>query len=186
VVVTAIVNRVQDSTFDADILLIERFLAGDQGAFETLYRNYYDIVYSVAKGVLGDPEEAADTTQEVFRLVMRNLKRFDRRARFSTWLYRIAINRSIQQARSLHRRPRAMPLDAASAVSHETTEAADPRIQQALQQLAPSDRAILILYYWQELSLAEIATTMQCSANACKTRLFRARELFREAFERVE
>jgi RNA polymerase sigma-70 factor (ECF subfamily) len=186
VVVTAIVNRVQNPSFDADTLLIERYLAGDQSAFEALYRNYYDVVYSVAKGILGDSDEAADATQEVFRLVLRNLKRFDRRARFSTWLYRIAINRSIQQARLLARRPKAIPLDAAAAVSTDAGEIADPRIQQALQELSPSDRAILVLFYWQELSLAEIAAAMECSANACKTRLFRARERFREAFERAE
>jgi RNA polymerase sigma factor (sigma-70 family) len=59
----------------------------------------------------------------------------------------------------------------------------DPRVQLAMEKLAPQDRAIITLFYWQELSLQEIADSMDINLNAAKTRLYRARERFRQYFE---
>lgn len=186
--VSAIVEHVQRGNFDEDLLLVERYLSGEPAAFESLYRKYYDRVFVIAKGVVLDAEEAADTTQEIFRLVMKNLARFDQRARFSTWLYRIAVNRSIQQARSVKRRGKGISLDTVTEVGQADAQPdeGDPRIEAALAELSSTDRAILTLFYWQELSLNDIASSIGCTANACKTRLFRARERFRDAYERMQ
>ena len=91
------------------------------------------------RGVLFDAEEAADTVQEIFTLVYRHLHRFDRRARFSTWLFRIAVNRSIQQSRRLKVRPRQTELNEAVAEEPEPTSASfsDPRIEACLARLHP-------------------------------------------------
>jgi RNA polymerase sigma-70 factor (ECF subfamily) len=63
---------------------------------------------------------------------------------------------------------------------------ADPRIHVALSKLRPDDRALLLLYYWEELSLQEIAETLGTNVNAAKTRLYRAREKFRGQYEGEE
>lgn len=180
---SALIDKAQAGGFDEDVLLIERYLGGDEAAFQRLYAKYYDKVYALARGVLFDTEEAADTVQEIFTLVYRHLHRFDRRARFSTWLFRVAVNRSIQQARRLKVRPKSTELT--EAIGHEAEEIAvvDPKIESALSKLSPSDRAALVLFYWEDLSLQEIGESLGCGVNAAKTRLYRARERFREIYE---
>lgn len=185
--VSAIVNSAKVESFDEDRVLIDRFLSGEAEAFERLYTRYYDKVFSVARGVLMDADEAADAVQEIFTLVYKNLGRFDNRARFSTWLFRIAVNRSIQQARANRLRSRQSPLNDAITQEADPVEVdSDPKVEAALAELSASDRAILSLFYWEELSLNEIAESMGCSPNAAKTRLYRARERFREKYDALE
>lgn len=170
--------------YDEDISLVERFLAGDHAAFETLYSRYYDKVHAIARGILMDGDEASDAVQEIFTLVYRHLGRFDRRSKFSTWLFRIAVNRSIQEARKARHRYRHVPLTEANETAvPEETVASDPNINAALAKMSPNDRALLALFYWDELSLQEIADSLGCNVNAAKTRLYRARERFRVLYE---
>ncbi len=174
-------------TYDEDAILVERYLAGEISAFEDLYAKYYAKVFSLAKGVMINEEEAADITQEVFTLVYRNLHRFNRQSKFSTWLFRITINRSIQESRKRRFKHKHVTLlEAEDKAAPEPTEEADPRIQAALEKLTPQDRAILTLFYWQEQNLQEISESMEINLNAAKTRLFRARERFKIFFEKEE
>ena len=170
--------------FDEDAVLVERYLAGDAPVFEILYGKYYDKVLAIARGIVLDADEAADTVQEIFTLVYRHLGRFDRRSKFSTWLFRVAVNRSIQQARRLKYKMRQVPLnEALGQTTGEDVNDAEVRVQEALGKLSPQDRALLTLFYWEEHSLQEIAETLKCGLNAAKTRLYRARERFRGVFE---
>lgn len=181
-------DHVKPEQFDEDLLLVDRVLSSDPHAFQALYEKYYDRVYGISYGVLRDADEAADAIQEIFTLVYKNLGRFDRRSKFSTWLFRIAVNRSIQQARKLKYKKREAEFDDRIESIPERVlpaEDNDPRINEAMGQLHPNDRAILTLFYGDELSLQEIADSMGCSANAAKTRLFRARERLREAYEKI-
>lgn len=174
-------------SFDEDSILVERFLAGEKAAFEGLYEKYYAKVFSLAKGVMINEEEAADVTQEVFTLVYRNLHRFNKQSKFSTWLFRIAINRSIQESRKRRFKHKHVELiEAAEKAVPEQNEETDPRVQAAMEKLTPQDRAILTLFYWQEQNLQEIAESMEINLNAAKTRLYRARERFRIFFEKEE
>ncbi|MDX2064366.1 MAG: sigma-70 family RNA polymerase sigma factor [Fimbriimonadaceae bacterium] len=186
VVLTA-VDKTKALAFDDDIVVVERFLAGDEAAFEILYSRYHDKVHAIARGILLDAEEASDVVQEIFTLVLRHLKRFDRRSRFSTWLFRVAVNRSIQEARKARHKHRHVELrEASDATVPEEVEYSDPKIQAAMEKMAPNDRAILVLFYWEELSLNEIADSLGCNVNAAKTRLYRARERFRSLYEESE
>jgi RNA polymerase sigma-70 factor, ECF subfamily len=186
-VVSAVIDPAKQASFDEDSILVERFLSGEAGAFETLYGKYYDKVLAIARGVLIDADEAADAVQEVFTLVYRHLGRFDRRSRFSTWLFRIAVNRSIQEARRNRHRHRNVELsEALSTEAPAEVQDLDPRVQVALHAMQPADRALLVLFYWEELSLQEIADSIGCGVNAAKTRLYRARERFRALYEREE
>ncbi len=183
---SALIDRSKVAAFDEDIVLVERYLAGDQTAFESLYAKYYDKVFAIARGILLDSDEAADAVQEIFRLVYRHLGRFDRRSRFSTWLFRVSVNRSIQEARKSKHRNRQVELnEAVSQTAPEEFDNSDPKIQAAMVRLNPTDRALLTLFYWEELSLQEIASSLGCGVNAAKTRLYRARERFRVLYEEV-
>lgn len=169
---------------DDDAGLVNRFLSGDAAAFDALYHRYFDKVYAIARGILIHHDECLDAVQEIFTLVYRHLNRFDRRSKFSTWLFRIAVNRSIQQARKLkfrHRETELLEAVDEAAPAHE--DPPDPRIREALAKLTPADRAVLTLFYWEDLSIHEVAGSLGCSPNAAKTRLYRARERFKQVFE---
>lgn len=184
-VVSAVIDQSRAQAFDEDSVLVERFLAGDRDSFEILYSKYYEKVLAIARGVLMDPDEALDAVQEIFTLVYRHLGRFDRRSRFSTWLFRVAVNRSIQEARKNRHKSRNVQLNEFLPAPNEEAEPIDPQVQSAMACLSPPDRALLVLFYWEELSLQEIADSLGCNVNAAKTRLYRARERFRGHYEGV-
>jgi RNA polymerase sigma-70 factor (ECF subfamily) len=186
-VLSAIQDTKRAGEFDEDIVLVDRVVSGDEYAFQTLFHRYHDKVFAIAKGVLLDAEEAADAVQEIFTLVYRNLGKFDKRSRFSTWLFRVAVNRSIQQARMGKNRRKDVPLDAAeeASIEAEVMEPVEPEVEVALSRLHPADRALLTLFYWEELTLHDIGASIGCTANAAKTRLFRARERFRLEYEKA-
>jgi RNA polymerase sigma-70 factor (ECF subfamily) len=173
----------EPAAYDEDSRLVERFLGGEEAAFETLYGKYYEKAFSIARGILMDADEAADAVQEIFTLVYKNLARFDRRSKFSTWLFRVAVNRSIQHARSVKYRRNWVELNERIADRQAEESPIEPKVQECLAKLAPQDRAILTLFYWEELSLNEIADSMGIAMNAAKTRLYRARERFRVLYE---
>lgn len=188
-VIAPVDASVAGAGIDPDALYVERAIQGDGDAFRVLFERYYDKVFAIAMGVLMEHEEAADATQEVFTLVHRNLPRFDRRARFGTWLFRIAVNRSIQASRSRRKSQRNLPLEAGeSRAEYPSWEGRipDPKVARAMARLSEGDRALLTLFYWEELSLPEIGEALGCGPNAAKTRLFRARERFRAAYEEDE
>lgn len=179
-------DRPKIGSFDEDLVLVERHLRGDESAFTQLYARYYDKVFAIAKGILLDADEAADAVQEIFTLVLRHIGRFDRRSRFSTWLFRVSVNRSIQEARKHRNKHRIVELNEASERAQpEEPDTSDPRIQAALAEMNPNDRALLVLFYWEDLNLQEIADSIGCNVNAAKTRLYRARERFRVVFEKL-
>ncbi|MCB0826149.1 MAG: sigma-70 family RNA polymerase sigma factor [Fimbriimonadaceae bacterium] len=174
------------SAFDDDLVLVDRVLSDDTHAFQSLYEKYHDKVFAIARGILLDSEEAHDAVQEIFTLVYTNLHRFDRRAKFSTWLFRIAVNRSIQQSRKLKYKKLQSPISEQVEMvpeAPEEMEMPDPFVERSMARMHPNDRAILTLFYWDELNLQEIAESINCSANAAKTRLFRARERFKTIYE---
>jgi RNA polymerase sigma-70 factor (ECF subfamily) len=186
-VVSVAIENPKQQTFDEDLILVERFLAGDRNGFEELYAKYYEKVFAIARGILLENEEAADAVQEIFFLIFRNLHKFDRRSRFSTWLFRVSFNRSIQESRKNRNKHRNTELTESSAsFQMEEPETIDPQIHVALERLGPQDRALLTLFYWDELSLQEIAAIVGCNVNAVKTRLYRSRERFRTLYENRE
>ncbi len=174
--------------FDEDSVYVRRFLSGDSSAFDSIYGRYKDKVFAVSKGILLDSEDAADSVQETFRLVYRGLTKFNQRSRLSTWIFRIAVNCAIQMNRRKKYKSKQIELEELADIAANSSEPAssDPKVSAAMAVLKPEDRALLSLFYWEELSLVEIGETLGCGANAAKTRLYRARERFREIYESIE
>lgn len=175
---------------DADRQAIERFLSGDAGAFEELYHRYQPYVYNVVHGIVQNPEDARDVTQEVFLHVYDALSSFRGGSAFSTWLYRVAVNTAITHVRKERRHTR-VPLDSLQELRADLeaepeyqADRAETReqVQHLLAQLPEQHRAVLVLRYFQDLSLEEIAQAMNCSVAAVKVRLHRARNSFRRLF----
>lgn len=164
-------------------LLIARAEEGDQAAFRELVERYQGAVYNLAYRMLGNPDDAEDAAQEIFVRVYRQLARYDRGRKFSTWVLAIATNYCIDQLR--RRRVQLVPLE--QVVPWARTREAGPErlaldqeatdeLQGLLKRLPEKYRAVLILRYWEELSCAEIGETLGLPEGTVKTQLHRARK----------
>jgi RNA polymerase sigma-70 factor, ECF subfamily len=181
---------------DPDVRLLERCRQGDAYAFETLFRKYQTYVYNVSLGMLCNSEDAADVTQETFLRLHRSLDGFRGESSFSTWLYRVAVNLCITE---LRRRGRnrfqfiddmqhdedGPLLDEPSIHPDEAVQLAEERrlVHRVLQTLPPDYRAIMVLRHFQQLAYEEIAEVLGLSLSQVKTRLFRARKMFKDRFQ---
>lgn len=167
---------------------------GLDGAFRQLYEQYKDRVYNVCYRITGSPTDALDASQETFGILFRKIGEFRFESKFSSWVYRIAVNASIDLKRrtstrwiaSLDAQPDAGSSDPArSEIRDEQTEAPlaaasrhelEDEIQGAIARLSPKMRAITVLRYVENLSYDEIAEVLQISLGTVKSRLSRAHE----------
>jgi RNA polymerase sigma-70 factor (ECF subfamily) len=170
---------------DADLVARCRQPESDdfEAAFEELYLKYRDRVYAIAFRVTGSSVDAMDVVQECFSLVFRKLDGFRSDSLFSTWLFRIVVNCSIDHRR--RERSKAMDLvggdaefdaeDPASGPGQraETRELGD-QVQQAMARLSPKLRAVLALRYLENMAYEDLAATLAVSLGTVKSRLARA------------
>lgn len=176
-------------TEDTDEVLVERSLEGDRAAFTALVRRYQRPIYNAAYRVLGREEDASDITQAVFLKVAERLGDYDPRYKFFSWIYRIAVNESLNL---LRRDARDGPLDDED--EFPGLESADPewqaseaqaseRIQKALMGMKFSDRAVITLRHFSDCSYQEIGHVLDIDVKTVKSRLFEARRRLRELLE---
>lgn len=168
--------------------------SGLDGPFRQLYDQYKDRVYNVCYRITGNATDALDASQETFGIIFRKIVEFRFESKFSSWVYRIAVNASIDMKRRSGSRWIAS-LDAAAESAHAEgarIEIRDDRveapfnaaarhelegeIQHAIDQLSPKMRAITVLRYVESLSYEEIATSLQISIGTVKSRLSRAHQ----------
>jgi RNA polymerase sigma-70 factor, ECF subfamily len=191
------------AALDPDVALMLSLKAGDDSAFTELVHRHQARVISLAYRFVGNEAEAEDLAQEVFLRVYRTRERYEPRARFSTWLYRIAANISLNALRSRARRrainvPLAFDSDETQegqASQHvqdhrlaqpgahiERVEVRD-QIRRAVDQLPDSQKVAVVLNKYEGLSYDDIASVMGCSTMAVKSLLARARTNLREKLE---
>jgi len=170
-----------------DGVLVERARAGDGNALETLLIRYETRIFNVALRMVGNREDARDVAQSVMLKVVSSLDGFDAQFKFFSWIYRIAVNESLN---FLGRRRPTTPLaEVAAARSEEPDGAAETAerrraVQQALMTLSADYRAVVVLRHYLGASYAEIATTVGVPEKTVKSRLYTARQLLREQFAR--
>ncbi|MCZ6695585.1 MAG: RNA polymerase sigma factor [Acidobacteria bacterium] len=172
-----------------DAALIDRFLrTGDEEIFEILIRPYQEKVFRLAASILGRgaESEAEDATQEVFVVLLRQLKTFRRECAFSTWLYRVARNQIIEYRRRVSRRASHVDADVLRIMPDGGT-LADPqkvaatgqkreRVMYHVDRLSEPQRVVVYLHYWQGQSIAEIAELLDLKLSTVKSHLCRARQ----------
>lgn len=165
--------------------LLDRSLEGDGGAFGRLIDRYQRALFNVSLRMVGNSEDAKDITQTVFLKAYQNLRSFDRRHRFFSWVYRIMINESLNH---LSRARRTEPLDErmVSDESGPDEECARRRlgdsIQSALMELSPDYRQVVILRHFVQLSYQEMSDVLEIPEKTVKSRLHTARQLLGEIF----
>jgi RNA polymerase sigma-70 factor (ECF subfamily) len=181
----------------ADEDLVERTLGGDEDAFSRLYERYRRAVYSTVNRIVQDADQAQDATQEIFVKLYRSLGAWNSgKAKFSTWLYRLAANHAIDCWRLRRRRMESqMPGDAAERMIAESplrfailspyreVEAREKvdEIRRCVDGLPDLQKKVFVLRYFQEMKLEEIAEMEECSLGTVKTSLFRATHTVRRA-----
>ena len=158
---------------DEERRIIAQVCAGDTNAFEALVVAYQKQVYNLALRTVGNEEDAADMTQEVFLRAYRALGTFRGESKFSVWLYRLTTNVCIDFLRS---RRRHLPADESVGPEQQLTRSEMRRaVARGLDNLPDDARKILILRELDGLSYAEIGKVLHLEAGTVKSRLFRAR-----------
>jgi RNA polymerase sigma-70 factor (ECF subfamily) len=167
---------------DVDAELIRRAIQRDASAFRALYEKYKDKVFMTVNRIVGNYEEAVDVTQDVFIKIYHDLGSFQFQSKFSTWLYRIAVNFSINKVNETERHGRTHRKMAYDNKPAENPPAPLPteRIHQAIQNLNPKLKMVVVLRYLQELSYEEIAEVLDLSIGTVKSRLHLAHEELRQ------
>jgi RNA polymerase sigma-70 factor, ECF subfamily len=170
--------------------LVRRAQAEDQGAFEELVRRHQHRVVAVAGGILRQREDVEDIAQQVFVKAYFSLKRFDQRAAFSTWLYKITVNECWDLLRKRKVRPLVYESDLSEdqarqfgAPEERSTPSPDisdtlearQKVERLLECLDERDKMMLILKEVEGFAVEEIAEILDLNANTVKVRLFRAR-----------
>ncbi|WP_078543106.1 RNA polymerase sigma factor SigW [Litchfieldia alkalitelluris] len=179
---------------------IKQVKKGDQNAFAEIVELYKDKVYQISYRMVGNSHEAEDISQEAFLRAYINIHSYDINKKFSTWLFRIATNLSIDR---LRKKKPDYYLDAEVAGAEGLTlysqVAADviqpdekleslelqETIQHAILQLPAKYRSVIVLKYIEELSLKEIGDILDLPVGTVKTRIHRAREALRHQLRNV-
>lgn len=159
-------------------VLIHRAREGDSAAFRLLVERHMKRSYDVAFGFLNDHHLAEDVTQEAFVRVHRSLAMFRGEAEFSTWLYRIITNLSLNQLKKRKRRAERelneseMPVTINESGGNDRIDMSG-HIERALHELPTLQRAVVILRHLDGLSTKQVSRILRCSEGTVKTHLFR-------------
>jgi RNA polymerase sigma-70 factor (ECF subfamily) len=177
--------------------LIAAILDGSEAAFGTLVDRYKDRVFRLLGRYCRDPVECEDLAQDVFLKVFRKLHTFQQESAFFTWLYRITVNAATDHiSRASHRRLRLCEDEAVLDGGKRDHEAESPvapllavelaRVTREIVAALPEKyRTILVLREFEDLSYTEIAAVLQIQLGTVESRLFRARQRFKEQLERL-
>ena len=173
-----------------DAEIVRRVLAGDTGLFELLIRRHDQRVYRLARAIVGNEADAEDIVQESYLRGFQHLSQFEGRAKFSTWLLKIALHEALARYRNNAR------FDNLDEIAETQAVYADPRrsnpervaarceirdvVKRAIDELPPTLRTVLMIREIEEMSVAEAAEVLDISEDNVNVRLHRAKAALRE------
>lgn len=169
---------------DRDAALVADCLAGDRDAMSSLVSHYQKPVFNAAYRILGNSQDAADVAQTVFLKAFENLRKFDPRYKFFSWIYRITVNESISASKQ--RKPQqshdyadASALPSAEQLIDESR--ISRQVQEVLMTLTEEQRVLIALKHFSELSYHDIGTILDIPEKTVKSRLYSARQHMKKA-----
>lgn len=184
---------------DNDNRIVEKILSSKKHMFETLVERYKNGIMTLLYRFLGNREEAEDAAQDTFVRAFKYLKSYDSKAKFSSWLFKIATNCAYQQLSKIRKRAFESLDDAkvGSKVAEPEDTASSPEkvvvdgekagmLQQALIKLPDHYREVLILRFMQDLSYNEIAEIMDIPVSSMKVNLHRAKARLMNVYKELE
>jgi RNA polymerase sigma-70 factor (ECF subfamily) len=180
----------------ADRAFVSKARSGDAEAFRALVDRHSRALFRVAFRMTGNETDAEDVVQESFLRAYRQLGKFDERASFGTWVYRIAVNCSLDLVRSRKRRgEQQQPEDSREdpvrmavssgpgpdrlALSGELRE----RVAEAMNELSAAERSAFVLRHFEGMRIEEVSRVLGCQPGAAKHSVFRAVQKLRRALE---
>jgi RNA polymerase sigma-70 factor (ECF subfamily) len=172
-------------TEQEDLTLVRQCLEGNQNAFGALIAKHHKAVFNVALRVVNDYQDAQDLTQAVFIKAYEKLGSFDAGHKFFSWIYRMAVNESLN---FIKRRRRFEALDDGAeyaatgptpAEDYEESEMSR-NVQNALMNLEIDHRAVIVLKHFENLSYEEIGYILDIPEKTVKSRLFTARQVLKD------
>jgi RNA polymerase sigma-70 factor (ECF subfamily) len=170
-----------------DIRLVESFRKGDERAFEALVDKYQKVVFNVAFRIVNNQDDAEDITQSVFIRIFQSIADYDPKHKFYSWLYRIAVNESLNHLKSV--RPND-DLDNEEVLDertpHESFEDKETsgKIEDCLDALQTKYRVVIVLRHFNHLSYKEISDILDLPEKTVKSRLFMARQILKDMLVR--
>lgn len=168
-----------------DQAYIDQILNGDTNAFTVLVERYKDLVYTLAIRMMKHREEAEEVAQDTFIKVYKSLDKFKGDSKFSTWIYRVAYNTCLDRLKKNKRYEGTVTIDEYTEHQVKTLDNAldmleaqerKVAIKKCIDTLPSDDSFLLTLYYYEELSLEEIAKVIGIKPNNVKIKLFRSRK----------
>jgi RNA polymerase sigma-70 factor (ECF subfamily) len=177
-------------SIDDDYAIIRQFIDGDPSAFQILVKRHKEKVRNIVYITMNNSALVDDIAQEVFITVYRNLKYFRFESQFTTWLYRITVNRCKDYLRKMNVRKIFSPLEDGNEVTEFATPAENKDVSQivmnAISKLPVKLRMPLILKDIEGFSYQEISETLKCEMGTVKSRIFRGREKLKEILQPLE
>lgn len=167
--------------------LIDQLLAGKQEPYAKLVDHYKSYAFTIALKVLNNRPEAEEAAQDAFIKAFRYLKSFNRKARFSTWLYRIVFNTAVSYKRKNKHVFSSIDHHDRAAETEQSMEKDDKKVYvgQAIDRLNEADRLAIQLFYIKEFSLEEVAEVMGQNMNTLKVRIHRARQRLTDELKKI-
>lgn len=167
---------------DDDADLAQRASHGDRAALEQLLERHADRIHALCRRIIPHRDDALDATQEAMIAVVRGIRRFDGRAAFTTWLYRVATNAALDELRRKQRRPVPADLPERPATGPSVDVQVDTRIDidAALARIPEDFRVAVVLRDLCDLDYAEIATVLELPPGTVRSRIARGRAALAE------
>jgi RNA polymerase sigma-70 factor (ECF subfamily) len=175
---------------DPDRQLVRLAKNGNKAAFGKLARRYRDAVLALAYDFLKDYDNAKDVAQDVFMKVFKNIGDFEEKSRFSSWLYRITVNACLDARKSDTRRRRYLFSKKNLADSDYTSDESDQSnglddtLSKELNNLSDRQRAAIVLRYFHDKSVREIAEVLDCTESTVRSHLYRALQRLDKSYRR--
>jgi RNA polymerase sigma-70 factor (ECF subfamily) len=170
---------------------------GDGDAFRVLVERHSRSLFRLAYRMTGNESDAEDVVQESFLRAYRQLDKFDDRASFGTWIYRIAANCSLDLVRGRKRRSEqhapadperddtvlSLPATAPSPEREAQSGQVRDRVAEAMQELSPTERTAFVLRHFEGMCIEDVSRVLDCAPGAAKHSVFRAVQKLRRALE---
>ena len=175
---------------DDDFSLIKRFIDGDGSVFQLLVKRHKEKVRNIIYLTISNSSSVDDIAQEVFITVYKNLKHFRFESQFTTWLYRITVNKCKDHLRKINVRKIFIPIKEAAGEPGKGIDAENKDVSNivmnAISELPAKLRVPLLLKDIEGFSYQEISETLRCEMGTVKSRIFRAREGLRNILKPME
>jgi RNA polymerase sigma-70 factor (ECF subfamily) len=177
-------------SIDDDYSIIRQFIDGDKSAFQILVKRHKEKVRNIIYITMNNSALVDDIAQDVFITVYRNLKHFRYESQFTTWLYRITVNRCKDYLRKMNVRKIFFPIEEGAEVSEYSSPVENNDVSRivmdAISKLPVKLRMPLILKDIEGFSYQEISETLNCEMGTVKSRIFRGREKLKEILQPLE